>query len=225
MRRFIELHLDQPFAGRRMLRDLLRQEGIEIGRGHVVTLRKKAAIEAICRRPNGSKPAPRRKIYPYLLCKLLIVRPNQMWATDISHVPMARDFVYFVAIVDWFSRNVLAWRVSITMEAAFWVEALEEVLARYGRPEIFNSALFTSHAFTGVPPGGNRHLHGRPGRLARQCPRGAAVASVEVRGCLPPRLHRGQRGPHINWSLSGLLQREQAAFEPRRQDPGPCIFW
>ncbi|MBG6117695.1 putative transposase [Sphingobium sp. AEW010] len=136
-----------------MLRDLLRQEGIEIGRQHVATLMKKMAIEAIYRRPNTSKPTPGHKVYPYLLRKLPIVRPNQVWATDISYIPMARGFVYLVAIVDWFSRKVLAWRVSITMEADFCVEALEEALARYGKPEIFNTdqdSQFTSHAFTSV---------------------------------------------------------------------------
>src|SRR5690606_19211005 len=108
MRRMDELHLDYPFAGSRMLRDLLRQEGIEIGRGHVATLMKKMAIEAIYRRPSTSKPAPGHKVYPFLMCKLPIVRPNHVWAADISHIPMARGFVYLVAIVDWFSRKVLA---------------------------------------------------------------------------------------------------------------------
>jgi putative transposase len=153
MRRMDELHLEFPFAGSRMLRDLLRQEGIEIGRQHVATLMKKMAIEAIYRRPNTSKPAPGHRIYPYLLRKLPIVRPNQVWATDISYIPMAKGFVYLVAIVDWFSRKVLAWRVSITMEADFCLEALEGALARYGKPEIFNTdqgSQFTSQAFTSV---------------------------------------------------------------------------
>lgn len=153
MRRIDELHLEFPFAGSRMLRDLLRQDGIEIGRQHVATLMKNMGIEAIYRRPNTSKPTPGHKIYPYLLRKLPIVRPNQVWATDISYIPMARGFVYLVAIVDWFSRKVLAWRVSITMEADFCVEALEEALARYGKPEIFNTdqgSQFTSLAFTSV---------------------------------------------------------------------------
>jgi len=108
MRRIGELHMEFPFAGSRMLRDLLRQEGIEIGRQHVATLMKKMAIEAIYRRPNTSKPAPGHKIYPYLLRKLAIVRPNQVWATDISYIPMDKGFVYLVAIVDWFGRKVLA---------------------------------------------------------------------------------------------------------------------
>jgi putative transposase len=153
MRRIDELHLEFPFAGSRMLRDLLRQEGTRIGRQHVATLMKKMAIEAIYRRPNTSKPAPGHKIYPYLLRKLAIVRPNQVWATDISYIPMAKGFVYLVAIVDWFSRKVLAWRVSITMEADFCVAALEEALARFGKPEIFNTdqgSQFTSLAFTSV---------------------------------------------------------------------------
>jgi putative transposase len=153
MRRMDELHLEFPFAGSRMLRDLLRQEGIEIGRQHVGALMKKMTIEAIYRRPNTSKLAPGHKIYPYLLRKLAITRPNQVWATDISYIPMAKGFVYLVTIVDWFSRKVLAWRVSITMEADFCVEALEEALAHYGKPEIFNTdqgSQFTSMAFTSV---------------------------------------------------------------------------
>ncbi len=108
MRRIDELHLELPFAGSRMLRHLLRQEGIEIGRPHVATLMRKMAIEAIYRRPSTSKPASGHKIYPYLLRKLPIIRPNQVWAMDISYISMAKDFVYLVAIVDWFSRKVLA---------------------------------------------------------------------------------------------------------------------
>jgi len=106
MRRIDELHLEFPFAGSRMLRDLLWQEGVTIGSQHVATLMKKMAIEAIYRRPNTSKPAPGHKIYPYLLRKLAIVWPNQVWATDISYIPMAKGFVYLAAIVDWFSRKV-----------------------------------------------------------------------------------------------------------------------
>lgn len=153
MRRIDELHLEFPFAGSRMLRDLLRQEGIKIGRRHVASLMKKMVIEAIYRRPNTSKPSPGHKIYPYLLRGLPIMRPGQVWATDITYIPMAKGFVYLVAIVDWFSRKVLAWRVSITMQADFCIEALEEALGRYGKPEIFNTdqgSQFTSQAFTGV---------------------------------------------------------------------------
>ena len=153
MRRMDELHLEFPFAGSRMLRDLLRAEGIEIGRQHVATLMKRMGIEAIYRRPNTSKPAPGHKIYPYLLRKLLVTRPNQVWAMDITYIPMARGFVYLAAVVDWFSRRVLSYRLSITMEAAFCIEALQEALARHGTPDIFNTdqgSQFTSATFTGV---------------------------------------------------------------------------
>ena len=139
MRRIDELHLDYPFAGSRMLRDLLEREGVSVGRRHVATLMKRMGIAAIYRRPNTSKPAPGHKIYPYLLRGKKIERPNQVWATDITYIPMARGFVYLAAVVDWFSRRVLSHRVSITMEADFCVEALEEALARHGRPEIFNT--------------------------------------------------------------------------------------
>ena len=153
MRRMDELHLEFPFAGSRMLRDLLAQEGIAIGRRHVATLMKRMGIEAIYRKPHTSKPALGHKIYPYLLRGMKVDRPNQVWAMDITYVPMARGFVYLAAVVDWFSRRVLAWRLSITQEAAFCVEALEDALARHGRPEVFNTdqgSQFTSHAFTGV---------------------------------------------------------------------------
>jgi putative transposase len=153
MRRIDALHMDFPFAGSQMLRDLLAAEGIEVGRLHVSTLMKKMAIEAIYRRPNTSKPAPGHKIYPYLLRKLAVTRPNHVWATDITYIPMARGFVYLIAIVDWFSRRVLSWRLSITLETDFCIEALEEVLTRFGAPEIFNTdqgSQFTSMAFTAV---------------------------------------------------------------------------
>ena len=153
MRRMDELHLDFPFAGSRMLRDLLNAEGVKIGRCHVATLMKRMGIAALYRKPNTSKPASGHKIYPYLLRGMTIDRPNQVWAMDITYVPMARGFVYLAAVIDWFSRRVLAWRLSITMEAAFCVEALEEALTRHGRPETFNTdqgSQFTGEAFTGV---------------------------------------------------------------------------
>ena len=115
MRRMDELHLECPFAGSRMLRDLLNAEGFGVGRLHVSTLMKRMGIEALYRKPNTSKPAPGHKIYPYLLRKLAITRPNQAWAMDITYIPMARGFVYLTAVVDWFSRRVLAWRVPILL--------------------------------------------------------------------------------------------------------------
>jgi len=153
MRRMDELHLDYPFAGSRMLQALLKRDGFEVGRLHVATLMKTMGIEAIYRRPNTSKPAPGHKIFPYLLRKVPVTEPNQVWAMDITYVPMARGFVYLAAVVDWFSRRVLAWRLSISMDASFCIEAVEEALARHGRPAIFNTdqgSQFTSMAFTGV---------------------------------------------------------------------------
>ena len=150
MRRIDALHLDYPFAGSRMLRDLLRQEGHEVGRLHVATLMKRMGIAALYRRPATSHPTPGHQIYPYLLRKLAVTRPNQVWAMDITYVPMARGFVYLVAVVDWFSRKVLAWRLSITLETEPCVEALSEALARHGTPEIMNTdqgSQFTSLAF------------------------------------------------------------------------------
>ena len=151
MRRIDQLHLDYPFAGSRMLQSFLVREGFRIGRLHVRTLMKRMGIEAIYRRPHTSKPAPGHKIYPYLLRHLVVECPNQVWAMDITYIPMARGFVYLAAVVDWFSRKVLAWRVSITLDTAFCLEAVEEALARYGKPEMFNTdqgSQFTSFAFT-----------------------------------------------------------------------------
>jgi putative transposase len=148
-----ELHLDYPFAGSRMLQGLLAAEGRAAGRLHVSTLMKRMGIETIYRRPNTSKPEPGHKIFPYLLRKLPVTRPNQVWAMDLTYIPMARGFVYLAAVIDWFSRKVLSWRLSITMDKAFCIEAVEEALARYRRPDIFNTdqgSQFTSAAFTGL---------------------------------------------------------------------------
>jgi putative transposase len=153
MRRIDELHLNYPFAGARMLRDMLNREGIPIGRKHVSTLMGKMGIAAIYRKRNTSAPHPKHPVYPYLLKNLTIDRPNHVWATDITYIPMRRGFVYLVAILDWATRKVLAHRVSISMTTDFCVEALEEAIARYGPPEIFNTdqgSQFTSAEFTRV---------------------------------------------------------------------------
>jgi putative transposase len=153
MRRMDELHLDHPFAGSRMLQGLLKAEGHEVGRLHVATLMKKTGIEALYRRSKTTKPAPGHKVYPYLLRNMAITRPNQVWAMDITYVPMARGFVYLAAVIDWYSRRVLAWRLSITLSADFCIEAFEEALARHDRPDIFNTdqgSQFTSEGFIDV---------------------------------------------------------------------------
>jgi putative transposase len=153
MRRIDALHLDYPFAGSRMLRDLLRGEGVAVGRERVTTMMRCMGIEALYCKPNTSRSAPGHKIYPYLLRHLAVERPNQVWAMDITYIPMARGFVYLAAVVDWFSRRVLTWRLSITMEVDFCIDAVEAALAKHGRPEIFNTdqgSQFTSAAFTGL---------------------------------------------------------------------------
>ena len=153
MRRLDRLHLEFPFAGSRMLRGLLAAEGSKIGRRHVKTLMRRMGIEALYRRPRTTNPEPGHKIYPYLLRGKEITHPNQVWAMDITYIPMARGFVYLAVVLDWFSRRVLSWGVSITMEAAFCVETLQDALVKHGKPEIFNTdqgSQFTGAAFTGV---------------------------------------------------------------------------
>ena len=153
MRRIDEMHLSRPFYGSRRIRDWLQDEGHAVGRKRVQRLMRLMGITALYPKPRTSKPGKGHKIYPYLLRGLTIDRPNQVWATDITYIPMARGFVYLVAIMDWHSRKVLAWRLSNSMESDFCVEALEEALSVHGSPEIFNTdqgAQFTSEDFTGV---------------------------------------------------------------------------
>lgn len=151
MRRIDELHLDFPFAGTRMLRDLLRQEGRFVGRRRVGRLMRLMGIEALYRKPKTSKRHPSHPVYPYLLRDMVIDRPNQVWATDITYIPMARGFIYLCAVIDWATRRVMAWRLSNTLTADFCVEAMQEAITRYGRPEICNTdqgSQFTSLEFT-----------------------------------------------------------------------------
>ena len=153
MRRIDEMHLKRPFYGSRRIRDWLQDEGHAVNRKRVQRLMRIMGITALYPKPRTSKPGEGHKVYPYLLRGLTIDRPNQVWATDLTYIPMARGFVYLVAIMDWYSRKVLAWRLSNSMESDACVDALEEALIRYGRPKIFNTdqgAQFTSEAFTGV---------------------------------------------------------------------------
>ena len=159
MRRLDRLHLEFPFAGSRMLRGLLAAEGCKVGRGHVKTLMKRMGIEALYRRPRTTKPEPGHKIYPYLLRGMEIVRPNQVWAMDITYIPMARGFVYLAVVLDWFSRRVLSWGVSITMEAAFCVETLEDAVARHGKPDIFNTDQGSQFTGLGLHPRARHQRH------------------------------------------------------------------
>ena len=153
MRRIDEMHLKRPFYGSRRIRDWLQDEGHDVNRKRVQRLMRQMGITALYPKRCTSKPGKGHKIYPYLLRNLVIDRPNQVWATDITYIPMAKGFVYLVAIMDWHSRRVLSWRLSNTMDSDSCVEALEEALSRYGSPGIFNTdqgAQFTSEAFTGV---------------------------------------------------------------------------
>ena len=153
MRRMDELHLEYPFAGARMLRDMLLLEGHEVGRKHVGTLMRKMGIEAIYRKVNTSRRNQEHRIYPYLLRDLTIERPNHVWAMDTTYIPMRRGFVYLCAVLDWATRKVLSWRVSNSLTADPCVDALEEAITKYGVPEIMNTdqgSQFTSSDFIGL---------------------------------------------------------------------------
>jgi putative transposase len=158
MRRIDELHMDWPFAGARMLRRLLKREGQAVGRRHISTLMQRMGIHALYRKPNTSRRYPAHKVYPYLLRNLPITRSNHVWAADITYIPMKRGFVYLFAVLDWaalhsqsakatkerllsrwLSRRVLSWRVSNTLTTDFCIEAVQEAINRYGKPDIFNT--------------------------------------------------------------------------------------
>ena len=153
MRALDELFTTWPFLGSRRMAIMLRAQGLSVNRKRVQRLMRKMGIEALGPKPRTTKPQPGHKIFPYLLRNLAIERPNQVWAADITYIPIGRGFLYLVAVMDWASRAVLAWRLSNTMDVSFCVSALEEALARFGRPEIFNTdqgSQFTSAAFTGT---------------------------------------------------------------------------
>jgi putative transposase len=152
MRRIDALFTAWPFLGSRRMTVMLRSEGLTVNRKRVQRLMRLMGIAALGPKPKTTKPAPGHKIFPYLLRDLVIDRPNQVWAADITYIPIGRGFLYLVAIIDWASRAVLAWRLSNTIDVAFCIDALDEALARFGRPEIFNTdqgSQFTSAAFTG----------------------------------------------------------------------------
>lgn len=153
MRRIDEIHLKWPFYGARKLCEALRAEGTTVNRKHMQRLMRRLGLESVAPKPSTSEPAPEHPVYPYLLRDLAICRANQVWAADITYIPMARGFAYLVAIIDWYSRRVLAWRLSNTLDSSFCVEALEEALARFPKPDIFNTdqgSQFTAEAFTRV---------------------------------------------------------------------------
>ncbi len=153
MRRIDELFLKYPFYGSRQMVRQLRREGIDVGRHRVRRLMRLMGLQAIYQAPRTSDPHPEHRIYPYLLRNMEITRPNQVWCADITYIPVQRGFLYLVAIMDWATRHVLAWRLSNTMDACFCVEALNEALSNYPKPDTFNTdqgSQFTSYDFTGV---------------------------------------------------------------------------
>jgi putative transposase len=153
MRRIDEIHLEFPFYGSRSIARELRAKGCRANRKRVQRLMRLMGLESVAPKPNTSRPNEEHPVYPYLLRGLTIERPNQVWAADITYIPLARGFAYLVAIMDWHSRRVLSWRLSNTMDSSFCVEALREALGRFGRPVIFNSdqgSQFTAQAFTDV---------------------------------------------------------------------------
>ena len=229
MRRIDELHLEYPFAGSRMLRGMLRREGYSIGRKHVGTLMKKMGIEALYRKPAISRRHPEHAIYPYLLSAMQIKRANHVWAADISYIPMKRGFVYLFAVMDWASRRVLSWDLSNTLTTDFCIEAVQEAMQRYGKPEIFNTdqgRQFTSIDFTQLlkDNGIAISMDGRGcwrdnvfvERLWKSIKYEEVYLRVvdgcidQIRGGVFARLRDGECGAQQNWALSGFLQFPQA---------------
>jgi transposase InsO family protein len=211
-------YLARPYYGSRRMAAWLATQGHRVNRKRVQRLMRLLGLAAIYQRPNTSKPAAAHKIYPYLLRGLAIERVNQVWCSDVTYIPMAKGFVYLVVIMDWVSRAVLAWRVSNTLGADFCVEALEEALLRYGRPEIFNTDQQSVHQRRVYrhPEAAWRHdQHGRQRPVHGQHLCRAALAQPQIRRGLPARLCDCCRSQGRYWRLAGLLQHGAPAPEPR----------
>ena len=209
MRRIDKLFLQHPFLGSRRMAQMLSTPQAPVNRKRVQRLMRRMGIAALGPRKNTSKPAPEHKIFPYLLRGMTIDRANQVWAADITYIPIGRGFLYLVAVIDWASRAVLAWRLSNTLDTRFCIDALEEALARFGTPEIFNTdqgSQFTSTAFTGRLAG-RRHpnLDGRAWALDGQRVHRTAVALAQVRGHLSEGLRRWPRGQSRDRELDQFL--------------------
>ena len=200
-------YLATPFYGSRRMRVWLQKQGRRASRKNVQHLMRTMGLAAIYRRPRTSNPAPGHKVYPYLLGGMDITRPNQVWAADITYIPMARGLLYLAAIMDWYSRYVVAWNLSNTLDAQFCVEALEEALEK-GRPDVFNTDQ------------GSQNQHGRERAPQRRHLRGEAVADGEVRERLPEGIHRRQAGQGQSCRLLSLLQHPTATSGPWLQNTG-----
>ena len=210
MRRIDELHLELPFYGSRRMTFQLNEEGRGVNRKRVQRLMRVMGIEALVPRPGTSQAAPGNKIYPYLLRGVAITEPNHVWASDITYIPMASGHLYLVAIIDWASRAVLAWRLSNTMDTRFCLDALDEALERHGKPQIFNTdqgAQFTSAAFTGKARSRrNRDFDGRTRPFHGQHLHRTLVALDQVRRSASESLRRRSRGQGRHRFLDDLLQ-------------------
>ena len=223
MRRIDELFLKHPFYGARQIVRHLRREGVRIGRRRAGRLMRLMGLQAIYRAPRTSEPHPEHRVYPYLLKGLAIERANHVWCADITYIPVRRGFLYLVAILDWASRYVLAWRLSNTLDAGFCVEALEEARTRHGQPEIFNRSGQPVHRLRlhrALAGGRCPDLDGRPGPVHGQHLHRAAVALPQIRGCLSARPCRRLPGPARHRRVDRLLQRRTATLGPRRKNPG-----
>ena len=222
MREMDRQYLETPFYGSRRMKAWLDRQGIPVSRKRVQRLMRVMGLRAIYRRPRTSQPAPEHRVYPYLVRNARVTRPNQVWAADITYLPMARGFLYLAAIMDWHSRYVVAWRLSNTLEAGFCAEALAEALAG-GQARGVQHRPRQSVQQPGVHPGpsGPRRedQHGREGPVLRQHLRGAAVADGEVRGGLPESLRQRRRGPTGTGSLLPVLQQAETPLGSGLPDP------
>ena len=224
MRRIDELFLKYPFYGARRMALHLRREGVRIGRRRAARLMRLMGLEAIYRAPRTSAPHPEHRVYPYLLRGLAIERPDHVWCADITYIPVSRGFLYLVAIMDWASRYVLAWRLSNTLDAGFCTDALDEALARYGTPEIFNTdqgSQFTSFAFTArlQAPGIRISMDGR-GRFLDNIFIERLWRSLKYEAIYFARDRRRPHGPAPDPRLGRLLQHRETAHGAGRADAG-----
>ena len=224
MRLIDEQFLETPFYGSRQMTRWLRRQGDMVSRKRVRRLMRLLGVHALYQRPRTSQPHPAHRIYPYLLRDLPITRPNHVWCTDVTYIPLRRGFLYLVVVMDWASRKVLSWRLSNTLDASFCVEALHEALDRYGPPEIFNSdqgSQFTSVDFTDVlTEAGICILDGRQRPLDGQRVHRAVVAIAQVRVRLPVGVRDRLPGPDRNRRVDGLLRPVPAPLVAQRPDAG-----